>query len=119
MWRKQTAGFEYFIFGGGSNIGQVDPDRGWGGGSGGGLCVPDVFFLHPHAAAGFHTSGRLKLTVLSEERLQIKWKEADGPVQGYKVRVRPISGETAGPDLAGSQSFTKNTTCLRLCSWSD
>lgn len=24
----------------------------------------------------------------------MKWKEADGPVQGYKVRVRPISGET-------------------------
>lgn len=39
--------------------------------------------------------GRLKLTVLSEDRLQMKWKEADGPVQGYKVRVRPISGETS------------------------
>lgn len=23
----------------------------------------------------------------------MKWKEAEGPVQGYKVRVRPISGE--------------------------
>lgn len=32
--------------------------------------------------------------VLSEDRLQIKWKEADGPVQGYKVHMRPISGET-------------------------
>ncbi len=39
--------------------------------------------------------GRLKLTVLSEDRLQMKWKEAEGPVQGYKVRVRPIAGETA------------------------
>lgn len=38
--------------------------------------------------------GRLKLTVLSEDRLQMKWKEADGPVQGYKVRVRSNSGET-------------------------
>ena len=38
-------------------------------------------------------AGRLKLTVLSEDRLQMKWREADGPVQGYKVRVRPISGE--------------------------
>nr|XP_055043483.1 collagen alpha-1(XX) chain isoform X2 [Misgurnus anguillicaudatus] len=38
-----------------------------------------------------HTQGRLKLTVLSEDRLQIKWKEAEGPVQGYKVRVRPIT----------------------------
>ncbi|XP_054622577.1 collagen alpha-1(XIV) chain isoform X2 [Dunckerocampus dactyliophorus] len=35
--------------------------------------------------------GRLKLTVLSEDRLQMKWKEADSPIQAYKVRVRPIS----------------------------
>lgn len=42
----------------------------------------------------FMCKGRLKLTVLSEDRLQMKWKEADGPVQGYKVRVRSISGET-------------------------
>uniref|UniRef100_A0A8C9XIA2 Uncharacterized protein n=1 Tax=Sander lucioperca TaxID=283035 RepID=A0A8C9XIA2_SANLU len=41
---------------------------------------------------------RLKLTVLSEDRLQMKWKEADGPVQGYKVRVRPIS-EVPQPEL--------------------
>ncbi|TNM86320.1 hypothetical protein fugu_006550 [Takifugu bimaculatus] len=34
---------------------------------------------------------RVKLMVLSEDRLQIKWKEADGPVQGYKVHMRPIS----------------------------
>ncbi|KAF0036624.1 hypothetical protein F2P81_011936 [Scophthalmus maximus] len=42
--------------------------------------------------------GRLKLTVLSEDRLQMKWKEADGPIQGYKVRVRPIS-EVPQPEL--------------------
>ncbi|KAM7404239.1 hypothetical protein PAMP_011606 [Pampus punctatissimus] len=42
--------------------------------------------------------GRLKLTVLSEDRLQMKWKEADGPVQGYKVRVRPMS-EVPQPEL--------------------
>ncbi|XP_016891607.1 collagen alpha-1(XX) chain isoform X2 [Cynoglossus semilaevis] len=41
---------------------------------------------------------RLKLTVLSEDRLQMKWKEADGPVQGYKVRVKPIS-EVPQPEL--------------------
>lgn len=40
-----------------------------------------------------YRQGRLKLTVLSEDRLQMKWKEADGPVQGYKVRVRTMSGE--------------------------
>uniref|UniRef100_A0A3B5B911 Uncharacterized protein n=1 Tax=Stegastes partitus TaxID=144197 RepID=A0A3B5B911_9TELE len=46
----------------------------------------------------FLCRGRLKLTVLSEDRLQMKWKEADGPVQGYKVRVRPIS-EVPQPEL--------------------
>ncbi|XP_048872828.1 collagen alpha-1(XIV) chain isoform X3 [Brienomyrus brachyistius] len=44
-------------------------------------------------ASGVHSQGRLKLTVLSEDRLQMKWKEADRPVQGYKVRVKPISDE--------------------------
>ncbi|XP_026189122.1 collagen alpha-1(XX) chain isoform X1 [Mastacembelus armatus] len=48
--------------------------------------------------SGVHGQGRLKLTVLSEDRLQMKWKEADGPVQGYKVRVRPIS-EVPQPEL--------------------
>uniref|UniRef100_A0A3Q2YR55 Collagen, type XIV, alpha 1b n=1 Tax=Hippocampus comes TaxID=109280 RepID=A0A3Q2YR55_HIPCM len=42
--------------------------------------------------------GRLKLTVLSEDRLQMKWKETDGPIQGYKVRVRPIS-DVPQPEL--------------------
>ncbi|XP_051947748.1 collagen alpha-1(XX) chain [Xyrauchen texanus] len=45
-----------------------------------------------------HSQGRLKLTVLSEDRLQMKWKEAEGPVQGYKVRVRPIT-EVPQPEL--------------------
>ncbi|KAK9954343.1 hypothetical protein ABG768_016418 [Culter alburnus] len=45
-----------------------------------------------------HSQGRLKLTVLSEDRLQMKWKEAEGPVQGYKVRVRPIT-EVQQPEL--------------------
>ncbi|XP_058499424.1 collagen alpha-1(XX) chain isoform X2 [Solea solea] len=47
---------------------------------------------------GVQGQGRLKLTVLSEDRLQMKWKEADGPVQGYKVRVKPIS-EVPQPEL--------------------
>ncbi|CAI5646613.1 unnamed protein product [Oreochromis niloticus] len=49
-------------------------------------------------SAAVNGQGRLKLTVLSEDRLQMKWKEADGPVQGYKVRVRPIS-EVPQPEL--------------------
>nr|XP_015824229.2 collagen alpha-1(XX) chain isoform X1 [Nothobranchius furzeri] len=52
--------------------------------------LPTVFLL---LSSGVHGQGRLKLTVLSEDRLQMKWKEADGPVQGYKVRVRTISEE--------------------------
>ncbi|KAJ8378195.1 hypothetical protein AAFF_G00244830 [Aldrovandia affinis] len=44
-------------------------------------------------ASGVQSQGKLKLTVLSEDRLQMKWKEAESPVQGYKVRVRPISDE--------------------------
>lgn len=52
------------------------------------ILKPDIFY-----SSLCLCQGRLKLTVLSEDRLQMKWKEADGPVQGYKVRVRPISGE--------------------------
>lgn len=44
--------------------------------------------------------------VLSEDRLQIKWKEANGPVQGYKVHMRPISGET----FSGFHGMWKITT---------
>ncbi|XP_061592845.1 collagen alpha-1(XX) chain [Cololabis saira] len=49
-------------------------------------------------SSGVHGQGRLKLTVVSEDRLQMKWKEADGPVQGYKVRVRAVS-ELPQPEL--------------------
>ncbi|CAG6021052.1 unnamed protein product [Menidia menidia] len=49
-------------------------------------------------SSGVRGQGRLKLTVLSEDRLQMKWREADGPIQGYKVRVRPIS-EVPQPEL--------------------
>ncbi|XP_055079090.1 collagen alpha-1(XIV) chain [Periophthalmus magnuspinnatus] len=49
-------------------------------------------------SSGVYGQGRLKLTVLSEERLQVKWKEPEGPVQGYKVRVKPIS-DVPQPEL--------------------
>uniref|UniRef100_A0A493TC38 Collagen alpha-1(XX) chain n=1 Tax=Anas platyrhynchos platyrhynchos TaxID=8840 RepID=A0A493TC38_ANAPP len=39
-------------------------------------------------------SGRLKLTVLSEDRLQMKWKETEGNINGYKVRVKPMAGDS-------------------------
>ncbi|XP_054247953.1 collagen alpha-1(XX) chain [Indicator indicator] len=39
-------------------------------------------------------SGRLKLTVLSEDRLQMKWKESEGSINGYKVRIKPMAGDS-------------------------
>uniref|UniRef100_A0A8C8R9W4 Collagen alpha-1(XX) chain n=1 Tax=Pelusios castaneus TaxID=367368 RepID=A0A8C8R9W4_9SAUR len=45
----------------------------------------DVFFAWP---------SRLKLTVLSEDRLQMKWKEAEGNISGYKVQVKPMAGDS-------------------------
>uniref|UniRef100_A0A8D2KS13 Collagen type XX alpha 1 chain n=1 Tax=Varanus komodoensis TaxID=61221 RepID=A0A8D2KS13_VARKO len=39
-------------------------------------------------------SNRLKLTVLSEDRLQMKWKETEGNTSGYKVRVKPMAGDS-------------------------
>ncbi|MEE6523195.1 hypothetical protein FKM82_021961, partial [Ascaphus truei] len=38
-------------------------------------------------------SGRLRLSVLSEDRLQMKWKEAEGLTSGYKVLVKPMAGD--------------------------
>ncbi|XP_061486143.1 collagen alpha-1(XX) chain-like [Rhineura floridana] len=39
-------------------------------------------------------SNRLKLTVLSEDRLQMKWKGTEGNTHGYKVRVKPMAGDS-------------------------
>ncbi|XP_032622293.1 collagen alpha-1(XX) chain [Chelonoidis abingdonii] len=36
---------------------------------------------------------RLKLTVFSEDRLQMKWKETEGNTNGYKVQVKPMAGD--------------------------
>uniref|UniRef100_A0A452GP26 Collagen alpha-1(XX) chain n=1 Tax=Gopherus agassizii TaxID=38772 RepID=A0A452GP26_9SAUR len=36
---------------------------------------------------------RLKLTVLLEDRLQMKWKETEGNTNGYKVQVKPMAGD--------------------------
>lgn len=55
------------------------------GGFGGRNCT------HGHVSSS-PGSGRLKLTVLSEDRLQMKWKETEGNTSGYKVRVKPMAG---------------------------
>uniref|UniRef100_A0A8C6JBX7 Uncharacterized protein n=1 Tax=Melopsittacus undulatus TaxID=13146 RepID=A0A8C6JBX7_MELUD len=49
--------------------------------------------LHRHFSSS-PGSGRLKLTVLSEDRLQMKWKETEGNISGYKVRVKPMAGDS-------------------------
>ncbi|XP_051887631.1 collagen alpha-1(XIV) chain-like [Pristis pectinata] len=49
-----------------------------------------------HLITQVQGQGRLKLTVLSEDRLQMKWKEVDGNKQGYKVRVKPSTGTSEG-----------------------
>ncbi|XP_069099301.1 collagen alpha-1(XX) chain [Pleurodeles waltl] len=52
--------------------------------------------LGSHILAQVYGQGtsRLKLTVLSEDRLQMKWKETEGNMNGYKVRVKPMAGDT-------------------------
>lgn len=54
--------------------------------------------------------------VLSEDRLQIKWKEADGPVQGYKVHMRPISGEPLSAFLGMWKLLHSQLIRLYFCS---
>ncbi|XP_013919056.1 PREDICTED: collagen alpha-1(XX) chain-like, partial [Thamnophis sirtalis] len=52
--------------------------------------------LNPELSPSSFLSGpnRLKLTVLSEDRLQMKWKESEGNTSGYKVRVKPMAGDS-------------------------
>ncbi|KAM8945754.1 collagen alpha-1(XX) chain [Pelodytes ibericus] len=45
------------------------------------------------ASAQTQGSGRLRLAVLSEDRLQMKWKESEGFRNGYKVLVKPMAGD--------------------------
>uniref|UniRef100_A0A8C3YLD2 Collagen type XX alpha 1 chain n=1 Tax=Catagonus wagneri TaxID=51154 RepID=A0A8C3YLD2_9CETA len=39
------------------------------------------------------SSGRLRLTVLPEDRLQMKWRESEGSSLGYLVQVKPMAGD--------------------------
>ncbi|XP_032054527.1 collagen alpha-1(XX) chain isoform X1 [Aythya fuligula] len=54
-------------------------------------CLPVASHVWGRGGQG---SGRLKLTVLSEDRLQMKWKETEGNINGYKVRVKPMAGDS-------------------------
>ncbi|XP_010218191.1 PREDICTED: collagen alpha-1(XX) chain-like, partial [Tinamus guttatus] len=63
--------------------------------------IPTCFFFacltavsHVWGRVSSQGSGRLKLTVLSEDRLQMKWKETEGNISGYKVRVKPMAGDS-------------------------
>ncbi|XP_074867948.1 collagen alpha-1(XX) chain isoform X2 [Carettochelys insculpta] len=52
--------------------------------------------LASHILGYVHGQGpsRLKLTVLSEDRLQMKWREMEGNTSGYKVQVKPMAGDS-------------------------
>uniref|UniRef100_A0A2K6LGQ5 Collagen type XX alpha 1 chain n=1 Tax=Rhinopithecus bieti TaxID=61621 RepID=A0A2K6LGQ5_RHIBE len=39
-------------------------------------------------------SGHLRLTVLPEDRLQMKWRESEGSGLGYLVQVQPMAGDS-------------------------
>ncbi|XP_047930699.2 collagen alpha-1(XX) chain isoform X2 [Anser cygnoides] len=54
-------------------------------------CLPVASHVWGRGGQG---SGRLKLSVLSEDRLQMKWKETEGNINGYKVRVKPMAGDS-------------------------
>uniref|UniRef100_A0A670I2V4 Collagen alpha-1(XX) chain n=1 Tax=Podarcis muralis TaxID=64176 RepID=A0A670I2V4_PODMU len=65
------------------------------------MLAPDFFWIscimlatHITLQACGQGSNRLKLTVLSEDRLQMKWKETEGNANGYKVRVKPMAGDS-------------------------
>ena len=69
------------------------PTAGWGGHQGG-----SVLTACPASSA----SGRLRLVVLPEDRLQMKWRESEGSSLGYLVQVKPRAGR--GPRLASVQT---------------
>lgn len=54
----------------------------------------------PHPA--FAASGRLRLVVLPEDRLQMKWRESEGSSLGYLVQVKPRAGR--GPRLPSART---------------
>ncbi|XP_078228224.1 collagen alpha-1(XX) chain isoform X3 [Callithrix jacchus] len=41
-----------------------------------------------------HASGRLRLAVLPEDQLQMKWRESEGSGLGYLVQVKPMAGDS-------------------------
>uniref|UniRef100_A0A8D0Z3Z8 Collagen alpha-1(XX) chain n=1 Tax=Sus scrofa TaxID=9823 RepID=A0A8D0Z3Z8_PIG len=45
----------------------------------------------PTAPSSSH--GRLRLAVLPEDRLQMKWRESEGSSLGYLVQVKPMAGD--------------------------
>ncbi|XP_075427606.1 collagen alpha-1(XX) chain isoform X3 [Ascaphus truei] len=57
------------------------------------LLVCAVILTQITSSAQTQGSGRLRLAVLSEDRLQMKWKEAEGLTSGYKVLVKPMAGD--------------------------
>ena len=79
------------------------PTPGWGGHRGG-----SVLTTRPASPA----SGHLRLAVLPEDRLQMKWRESEGSSLGYLVQVKPKAGRDPPSPLCGP---TANTTRRSLC----
>ncbi|KAM9296202.1 collagen alpha-1(XX) chain [Gastrophryne carolinensis] len=50
-------------------------------------------WLRRFYSLNFPGSGRLRLAVLAEDRLQMKWRETEGVSNGYKVLVKPLAGD--------------------------
>lgn len=46
----------------------------------------------PNSDPVLTVSGRLRLAVLPEDQLQMKWRETEGSGLGYLVQVTPMAG---------------------------
>lgn len=56
----------------------------------------------PDPRPAFAASGHLRLAVLPEDRLQMKWRESEGSSLGYLVQVKPRAGR--GPRLPSART---------------
>ncbi|XP_007952895.1 collagen alpha-1(XX) chain [Orycteropus afer afer] len=58
------------------------------------LCTCLCLWLGAALGAGQGQARGLRLTVLSEDRLQMKWKEVEANGLGYLVQVKPMAGDS-------------------------
>ncbi|XP_063815306.1 collagen alpha-1(XX) chain isoform X2 [Pseudophryne corroboree] len=58
------------------------------------LLLSMAIFIQAVSSHQTQGSGRIRLAVLAEDRLQMKWKETEGLSNGYKVLVKPMTGDS-------------------------